>query len=131
VANEYTLVVAGETTQQEMAERLGVRFETKGRGAWHTWHLDMIISLHRSTDGYFECDGWLWKPKRYLHVGFRASWEYDPRALTTNLLALVDRALETGSEDMAFVHLGDHLLLERRGHVVRQTDAGFWNNAEP
>jgi hypothetical protein len=128
VANFYTLVVEGETTQQEMADRLGVHFERKGRGPWRTRHLDFIVSLHRSTDGYLACGDWLWKPKRYLHVGFRADWEADPQEQARNLLALVDRALESGTEDMALMQLGEYLLLERRGHVIRQTDAGFWNN---
>jgi hypothetical protein len=121
VAVFYTLVVVGDTSPEDMAGRL--RLDREG-----TRELGFSITLHRSTNGYFASDGWELKPKRYLSVGFRADKDRDPRELATNLITLVDRAFETGSEDMALIQLGEVLLLERAGGTVRQHPAGFWNN---
>ena len=125
----YTLIVVGETSQAEMADRLGLRFESRGR-VWTTVELGFIITLHRSTNGYYEFGERVFKPKRHLHVGFRVhrDYDYDAQEQAANLIRFVDRALETGAEDMVLVQLGETLLLERAGNTLRQTDAGFWNN---
>ena|SRR5690349_11071778 len=136
MAIEYALVVPGRTSPEEMASRLGLErgdFEVS-KGVW-TADLrrdrGFILTLRRAKDGYFESDDWTLEPDKYLHVGFRADKAAPPQVRDRNLLDLVERALATGDEDMAFIENGEVLVLERAGGELRRVPVGFWNNVEP
>ena len=120
MAIEYALVVVGRTPVEQMRDRLDVPDDAP-----------FSVTLHRGKRGYFESDDWTLEPDRYLRVGFRVDKEADPQFVARTLIDVVQRALATGDEDMAFIQNGDVLVLERTGGEVRRLPVGFWNNVDP
>ena len=136
MAIEYALVVPGRTSPRTWrpASAWNGATSSVSKGVW-TADLrrdrGFILTLRRAKDGYFESDDWTLEPDKYLHVGFRADKAADPQVRDRNLLDMVERALATGDEDMAFIENGDVLVLERTGGEVRRLPVGFWNNVDP
>jgi hypothetical protein len=116
MALEYALIVVGRTSAEQMRARLDVPVSAP-----------FSVTLHGGKHGYFESDDWALEPDKYLHVGFRAEKEADPQVLARNM---IERALATGDEDMAFIQNGEVLVLERTGGEVRRLPVGFWNNVD-
>jgi hypothetical protein len=129
VALDYTLAVIGPTRPEAMAERLGFArgdFESR-RGVWTARVPLFILTLRRAEHGYFadEEQGWALEPARYLDVGFRLD-KFRSLEATEAVSALVERALATGGEDMAYLGPEFHVRLERVAGVVRRFPGGVW-----
>jgi hypothetical protein len=72
---------------------------------------------------------WEWEPETYVSVAFRVSKEAAHEWAVVNLLTIVRRVLETGSEDAALVFNGDLLLLTRiDGVLAKHNRAGWWSS---
>jgi hypothetical protein len=139
MALEYRLTLAGDTSAEEVARRaLPVPVESPAETApvLHAGLLEshgFTVAIRAGTNAYIsaESDGelWEWEPETYVSVAFRVSKEAAHEWAVVNLLTIVRRVLETGSEDAALVFNGDLLLLTRiDGVLAKHNRAGWWSS---
>jgi hypothetical protein len=137
MALEYRLTLAGDMPAEKVAGRvLPVAAESPAETA-PVLHASLreshgfTVAIRAGKNAYVsaESDGdlWEWEPATYVSVAFRVSKDADHEWAVVNMLAMVWRALDTGSEDAALVFNGDLLLLTRLdGVLVKHNRAGWW-----
>jgi hypothetical protein len=137
MALEYGLTLAGDASAEQVAERaLPVAVQSPPEIA-PVLSADMrdshgfTVTLLARRHGYIEAESddglFVWEPEAYVSVGFRIDKEADVEWAVVNMLTVVWRALETGSEDAALVLNGDLLVLTRfDGVLVKLHRDGWW-----
>jgi hypothetical protein len=138
MAIEYRLVLAGDTPVEQVAERALPDPDERPTGTAPLLVADLYdrlgfeVTVLASQNGYFDADSdtgtWLWKPATFVAVTFRLDSDADSSWAVLNMLPVVRRLLDTGSEDAAFLLNGDVLLLTRFGDDLVKHRARWWNN---
>lgn len=137
MAIEYTLTLAGDSPVDQVAARAFPQPGERPTGsaprlvADHKQRYGFDVTVVAGQDGYldFETDAgsWEWEPKSFVRVGFRLDKFADARWAVTNVLAVVNRVLDTGPEDATFDFNGDILLLVRRaGESTKHRRDTWW-----
>lgn len=136
MALEYRLTLAGETPVDQVAGRAFPEASERPIGiaprlfADHTEKLGFSITIVGARDGFLDLltdDGsWEWEPAAYVRVGFRLDKFADVRWVVTNMLTVVRRVLDTGTEDATFDFNGDILLFARRGGKLTKHRRERW-----
>ncbi|GIJ45505.1 hypothetical protein Val02_23910 [Virgisporangium aliadipatigenens] len=91
------------------------------------------VTVRSGRDGYVEAEdgagqACTWEPRAYVNLTFRLD-KFDLDRALESLLPVVQRVLATGTEDAAFVHLSDYLLLTRfDGVVTKHRRAQWWDH---
>jgi hypothetical protein len=142
VALEYRLTVAGDTPVNLIAERAFPLATERPTGiaprlaADHkkTYGFDVTIAAGR--DGYFDLEAddgsWEWEPESYVRIEFRLDKQADARWMVTNMLTVIRRVLDTGTEDATFDFNGDLLLFARRdGELTKHHRGTWWERYSP
>ena len=139
MALEYRLTLGGDTPPEQIAGRaLPVTAVADPEIAPVLW-ADMIdshgfsVTIRAGKHGYVEAESdrdlFEWEPESYVSVGFRFNKEADREWAVVNMLTVVWRALQTGSEDAALVLNGDLLVLTRfAGILVKHHRDGWWSS---
>jgi hypothetical protein len=139
MALEYRLTLGGDTPPEQVAERaLPVPAETSPDIAPVLW-ADMMdshgfsVTIRAGKNGFVEAAAdqgvWEWEPDTFVSVGFRIDKNADHEWAVVNMLSIVWRAFQTGSEDAALVFNGDLLLLTRiDGVVAKHHRDGWWTS---
>jgi hypothetical protein len=119
MAIDYSLIVPGPLTEAELAERVG---DVPDGG--------VTITFSRGRNGSFADDeqGWELAPERYVSATFRAANERSDEAAET-VIAILERVLAGGDEDLVLMQLGEHRLLERRDGEVTRFPSALWDTA--
>jgi hypothetical protein len=139
MAIEYDLTCSGDTPVNQMAERALPDPDDRPTGtapllsAALDARCGFGATILAGTNGYVDAlsdDGsWEWEPSTYVLVGFRLDKEADRRWAVTNMLTVVRRVLDSGSEDAALVLNGDLLLLTRfDGLLVKHNRDQWWSH---
>jgi len=137
MAIEYVLVLAGDTPVEEIAERAVPELDGRPVGIapllvadlTDRWGFELIVRTGRSR--YVSAQGdqgwWEWEPEPFVALTFRMDKMADAGWAVANMLPIVRRVLDTGSENAAFVQNGDVLLLTRfDGQIVKHRRAEWW-----
>jgi hypothetical protein len=92
-------------------------------------HRGFTLTMRSGRRGHYEADGdeglWEWEPANYVTAGFRIDKEQIEKG-TENMLGVVARLLDSGSEDAALFLNSDTLLLTRLDGVVRKHGRPSW-----
>jgi hypothetical protein len=91
------------------------------------------VTVRAGQNGYFEAESdigvWEWEPASYVAVTFRMEKNTDPDRSVLNILAVVRRVLDTGSEDAALILNDNWLLFTRFGDtLVKHRRDTWWNH---
>jgi hypothetical protein len=139
MALEYRLTLAGDVPADQVARQaLPVPVESPAdtapvlhAGLRDSHGFNVAIRTGRSAYISAESDNglWEWEPEAYVSVAFRIDKEADHEWAAVNMLAIVWRALEAGSDDAALVFNGDLLLLTRiDGVLAKHHREGWWTS---
>src|SRR5687767_6061253 len=125
MATEYRLILAGGTPVDQVAERALPEPDERPTGTPPLLAADLYqrygfeLTVRAARNGYFDAESdqgmWEWEPDTYVAVTFRMDKEADPDWPVVDMLTIVRRLLDTGSEDAALVLNGNWLLLTRFG----------------
>lgn len=136
MALEYGLTLAGDTPTVEVAARAFPDVSERPTGTVlfaelkEKYGFDVTIVAER--DGYLDLEtdngSWEWEPESDVRVDFRLDKFADLRWVVTNMLTVVRRVLDTGTEDAAFDFNGDILLLARcKGELTKHRRERWWD----
>ncbi len=138
MALEYRLTLAGTTPVDEVAARALPNLEERPTGTPPLLskalfdRYGFLLTIHAGSDAYFDAmsdDGpWEWEPEAYVAVGFRMDKFADFRWEVRNMLTIVRRVLDTGTENAALVFNGDVLLLARFDGVLTKHRRSWWDS---
>ncbi|SNY47287.1 SitI3 family protein [Paractinoplanes atraurantiacus] len=137
MALEYRLILAGETPVNQVAARAFPEADERPLGvapqlsADHLERYGFGVSILAGRHGYFDVQTdegtWEWEPDAYVLINFRLDKFADAQRTVTNMLTVVRRLLETGSEDATFSFNGDILLFARHnGTLTKHRRATWW-----
>lgn len=136
MALEYRLVLAGSTLADQVAERSLPDPAERPAGPGPLLSADLVdrygflLTVRSGQNGYIEVaadDGvWVWEPKEYVSVNFRLDNSADSQQPVINMLTVVRRILNTGTEDAALVLNADILLLTRLDGILREHHRDTW-----
>jgi len=137
MALEYRLILAGHTPTDEVAVRTASdpaeRPAPSDYGEYLSVNLrdtrGFTLSVISGDHGYYGADSddgvWEWEPDGYVDLTFRINKEEIDKG-TENMLHVVARVLNSGSEDAALMLNGDVLLLTRFDGVIRKHGRAKW-----
>jgi hypothetical protein len=139
MAIEYWLTLAGDVPVEQVAERALPDPDERPTGTAPLLAADLydrygfFITVLAGKNGYIDAESdagmWEWEPANYVEVTFRMEKNADPDRALLNMLEVVRRVLETGSEDAALVQNGNSLLLTRfDGELVKHRRDSWWSN---
>jgi len=142
MAIEYRLTLAGNTPIEQVAQRAlpdpAERPEPVERptGAPPLLDADLYdrygfdLTIRAGRNGYYEVESddgsWEWEPEDYVDVTFRMGKEFDLNQAVINMLTIIRRILDTGSEDAALILNGDVLLFTRFDGILVKHDRQAW-----
>ena len=95
--------------------------------------LGFAVSVVSGTNGYVEGsadDGrWEWEPAKFVSLTFHMDKSANPHWKIANMIEVVRRVLDNGTEDAALTQNGDVLLLTRfDGVLVKHRREGWWDH---
>ncbi|MEV4639146.1 SitI3 family protein [Actinoplanes sp. NPDC049548] len=139
MAIEYRLTLAGTTQFEGVAERALPDPGERPVGTGSPLSVDLFrdlgfaVFVATGRNGYLDVESdegpWEWEPDFYVSVTFRMDKEADPQWKVANMLTVVRRVLDTGSEDAVLVLNGDYVLLTRfGGELVKHRREGWWTS---
>ncbi|MEU8662432.1 SitI3 family protein [Actinoplanes philippinensis] len=134
---DYRLTLSGGTSAEQLAERAlpGVRLEPSQTGSARAINLvetnGFGLSVRTGRNGFIDVvsdsGSFEWEPDPYAAVRFTVDKSADPVWVATNMITIVRRVLESGSEEAALVANSDVLLLTRLdGKLVKHHQATWW-----
>lgn len=139
MALEYRLTLAGSTPVEQVAQRALPDPGERPTGTppvlsaelWDQYGFS--VTVRAGKNGYFAVESdngmWEWEPHTYVSLGFRMDKFDDFDREISNMLTIVRRVLETGSEDAILVVNSDYLLLTRLdGELVKHRHEGWWTS---
>jgi hypothetical protein len=136
MAVEYRLILAGDTPVNQIAERAFPEASERPAGtaprlvADHKEKYGFDVTVMAGSDGYFDLEtddgSWEWEPPSYVRVEFRLDNSADSDRVVANMLAVVRRLLDTGTEDATFDFNGDILLFARCDGELTKHRRGTW-----
>lgn len=139
MAHEYQLTLAGTVSADDLAARAFPAADERPA----PWASLLTVDLHErygfavsvrsgrrryigvvSDSGY-----WEWEPESFAEITFAMTKTGDSDRARRNMLTVVRRVLDTGSEDMVLVLNHDNLIFARLGGVlVRHLRDTWWDN---
>ncbi|MBG0560109.1 SitI3 family protein [Actinoplanes aureus] len=133
------LTLAGKTTLEHLAQRALPDLDERPTGDplllsadlhdRYGFDVDVYAGEHGYIDVVSDQGSWVWKPESYVSVSFDLDTSAGFGRLVTNMLTIVRRVLDTGTEDAAFIFNGDILLLTRfDGVLVKHRRDSWWNH---
>lgn len=139
MAIEYELVLSSGTSAEVLMQRAvpdpSERPAEKDSPIWaplyDTYGFAVIAVAARSryVDVMSDNGSWEWEPEPYASVTFRMDKFADPHWNVVNMLTVVRRVLDSGTEDAAFMFNGDVLLLTRfDGVLVKHRRQRWWDH---
>lgn len=138
MAIEYDLTLAGNTPIEQLAERALPEPAERPTGTtpFLTADLDdkygFDVTVAIGSDAYINVEtdsgNWTWEPATFAAVRFGMDKFADADWAVTNMITVVRRVLDTGTEDAVLVVNGDVLLLSRLdGRLVRHNRDRWWS----
>ena len=141
MAIEYRLILAGNPPIEQVAQRALPDPAERPTGTPPLFDAGLYdrygfyLSVWASSNGYFDAvsdDGrWEWEPEDYVDVTFRMGKEFDLNQAVINMLTIIRRILDTGSEDAALILNGDVLLFTRFDGILVKHDRQAWWDHDP
>jgi hypothetical protein len=141
MAIEYRLVLSDSTPVERVAERALPDPDERPTGTPALLAADLYdrygfeVTVRAGQNGYFEAESdigvWEWEPALYVAVTFRMEKNTDPDRSVPNILAVVRRVLDTGSEDAALILNDNWLLFTRFGDTLVKNRRDTWWNHYP
>jgi hypothetical protein len=123
MALEYELTLAPATSVEEIARRALPDPAERPTGTPPLLSAGLVerygfgVTVLAGLEGYVEAatetGRWEWEPAAYVSLTFRMDKFADPSWEVTNMLTIVRRVLDSGTEDAALVLNGNELLLTR------------------
>jgi hypothetical protein len=136
MALEYELTLAGSPPVAQVAERALPDVADRPTGTARLLTRDLYerygfhVSVSAGADGYVSAESddglWEWEPATYVSVTFNLNKVADRKPAVENMLTVVRRVLDSGTEDAALVLNGDVLLLTRLDGVLREHHRDTW-----
>jgi hypothetical protein len=136
MALEYDLTLAGNAPVEEVARRAFPDLEDRPTGAepplwaalWEKYGFGVTVYAGKNRYINVETDDgmWEWEPEESVAASFRMDKFADFHWEVVNMLTVVRRVLDTGSEDTVLVLNGDVLLLSRFDGVLVKHRRSWW-----
>jgi hypothetical protein len=138
MATEYRLTLAGSTPVGYVAERAMPTPAERPTGTPPLLAADLYdrhgfeLTILAGRNGYLDAESdsgvWEWEPASYVDVTFRMEQNAESDRAVGNMLLVLRRLLDTGSEDAALVLNGNWLLLTRFDGVLVKHRESWWGS---
>ena len=139
MAIEYRLILADTNAVEKVAERALPNNEERPAGATTPLKAGLQerygfdVSFRAGQNRFFDAESdtgmWQWEPARAVWLTFWMAKDAETNEPLVNMLTVVRRVLDTGSEDAALELNGNWLLLTRMdGTLTKHHRESWWDH---